>query len=151
MAGLAVCFAARGGNWRLSGVTLVDLGTAVNSGQLQILRRSRVKSTVPWITSPLWSSSLECDSFLRSAMLAVLAGAENGGAMVLSAVTLLAAMLLTPARDCICLRRLLEDVGDGEAPNAVSKSDSFRGVDMPPAKGRKLPGGDFASMGTKKK
>jgi len=27
--GLAVCLVARGGNWRLAGVTLVDLGTAV--------------------------------------------------------------------------------------------------------------------------
>jgi len=66
--------------------------------------------------------------------------------MVLSAVSLLAAMFLTSARDWICLRRLLEDVGDGEAPNAVSKSESFRGVELPPAMGRKLFGGDFASM-----
>jgi hypothetical protein len=47
------------------------------------------------------------------------------------------------------LRRLLEDVGDGEAPKAVSKSDSFRGVGvvLPPAMDRNLSGGDFASMG----
>ena len=71
--------------------------------------------------------------------------------MVLSAVALLAAMFLTLARDCICLRRLLEDVGDGEAPNAVSNSESFRGVELPPAIGRKLFGGDFASMETRRK
>jgi len=58
----------------------------------------------------------------------------------------LAAMLLSSVRDCICLRRLLEDVGDGEAPNAVSKSDSFRGVVLPPAVGRSLSGGDLTSM-----
>ena len=71
--------------------------------------------------------------------------------MVLSAVALLVAMLLTSARDFICLRRLLEDVGDGEAPNAASKSESFRGVALPPAMGRKWFGGDFASMETRKK
>lgn len=151
MAGLAVCFAVRGGSWRLAGITLVDLGTAVNSDQLHILRRSRGKDTLPWITSPLWSSSSECDSSLRSATLADLAGAEEGGAMVLSAVVLLAAMFLTSARDCICLRRLLEDVGDGEAPNAASKSESFRGVELPPAMGRRWFGGDFASMETRKR
>ena len=111
-----------------------------------------MRSTVPWITSPLCSSSSECDSSLRSATLAGLAGAEEeGGAMVLPAVALLLAMLLAPERDCICLRRLLEDVGDGEAPNAVSKSESFRGVELPPAMGRKLFGGDFASMETREK
>lgn len=84
-------------------------------------------------------------------MLADLAGVKEGGAMVLSAVALLVAMLLTSARDCICLRRLLEDVGDGEAPNAASKSESFRGVALPPAMGRKWFGGDFASMESRKK
>lgn len=49
------------------------------------------------------------------------------------------------------MRRLLEEVGDGEAPNAVIKSDSFRGVELPPPMGRKLFGGDFASMETKEK
>ena len=148
---VAVCFAARGGNWRLSGITLVDLGTAVDSRQLHDLHQNRVRSTVLWITSPLWSSSSECDSSLRSATLDVLAGAEKAGASALSAMALLATMLLASARDCICLRRLLEDVGDGEAPNAVSKSESFRGVELPPAMGRKLFGGDFASMETRKK
>ena len=71
--------------------------------------------------------------------------------MVWSAVALLAAMLLTSARDCICLRRLLDDVGDGEAPNAANKSESFRGVALPPALGRKWFGGDFASMETRKR
>ena len=83
--------------------------------------------------------------------LAVLAGAEEGGAAMLSAMSLLAAMFLTSARDWICLRRLLEDVGDGEAPNAVSKSESFRGVELPPAMGRRLFGEDFASMETRRK
>lgn len=70
--------------------------------------------------------------------------------MALPAMASLAAMLLGLVRDCICLRRLLEDVGDGEAPNAVINSDSFRGVELPPAMGRKLFGGDFASMETRK-
>ena len=151
MADVAVCFAARGGNCRLSGVTVVDLGMAVNSGQLPILRRNRMRSTVPWITSPLWSSSSECDSSLRSATMAVLARTEEGEPIVLFAVALLVAMLLVSARDCICFRKLLEDVGDGEAPNAASKSESFRGVELPPAMGRRLFGGDFGSMETRKK
>jgi hypothetical protein len=69
--------------------------------------------------------------------------------LVSPALVSVLAMLLSSTRDCICLRRLLEDVGDGEAPKAVSKSDSFRGVGvvLPPAMDRNLSGGDFASMG----
>ena len=58
----------------------------------------------------------------------------------------IATMLLGSMRGLICLRRLLEDVGDGDAPNAVSKSDSLRGVELPPAMGRNLSGGDFGSI-----
>ena len=103
------------------------------------------------MTSPLWSSSSECDSSLRTVALAVCAGAGEGREMAFPAVAPFAAMLLVWTRDCICLRRLLEDVGDGEAPNAVSKSDSLRGVELPPAMGRRLFDGDFASMETRKK
>ena len=70
--------------------------------------------------------------------------------MALPAMASLAAMLLGLVRDCICLRRLLEDVGDGEAPNAVSKSDSLRGVELPPAMCHKLFDGEFASMETRR-
>jgi len=75
------------------------------------------------------------------------AGAGEGGALMLP-TCISVAMLVGSVRDCVCLRKLLEDVGDGEAPKAVNKSDSFRGVVvLPPAMGRSLSGGDFASMG----
>lgn len=48
--------------------------------------------------------------------------------MLLASVSL-AAMLLRSLRDCICRRKLLLDVGNGEAPNADIRSDSFRGVE----------------------
>jgi hypothetical protein len=60
--------------------------------------------------------------------MAVCTGAGEGGRLVLIASASLVAMLVRSIRDCICLRRLLVDVGDGDAANAESRSDNLRGV-----------------------
>lgn len=56
-------------------------------------------------------------------------------------------MLSGSACDCICLRRLLTDVGEREAPNAVNRSEAFLGVLA--AAGLLLPGDGLVSMNIK--
>jgi hypothetical protein len=68
----------------------------------------------------------ECSS--RLATLAVCTGAGEGEWLTLLASVSLVAMVVRSTRDCICLRRLLIDVGDGDAANAVIRSDNLRGV-----------------------
>lgn len=58
-------------------------------------------------------------------------------------------MLLGSKGDFICLRRLLTDVGDREAPNAVSRSEAFLGV-LPVAVGLLSLGDGALSMNVKK-